>query len=360
MVLQGILIKRIAMFVIGLLVISAVGSSVGDYVRDHDTSPDTGTQTGSTSTDTAITTTQNSLVGSTGMLSVTSNPTNAKVFVDGVEVGVAPYQNNQIKTGTHTVRCELPGYLAGQQTVTVISAQEAKVDLLLNKDTSGVATITSSPSGAKVTLGNGDLVGTTPIYQKQVPIGTQVFRFEKTGYTTAYQTKSIASGQETKIDVAMAALPTTTTTTPATASIDVSTMPNGASIYIDGVYKGTSRLTTIVPVGTHTVRAELANYKTTTTTAEVLAGRSNWVSMNMDLVSTLTGATGKLYVTSTPSGAGVFVNQFQKGTTPCTLTLPVGQHIVMLQKPGYIDSISFQTVYSGQTTNWNKVMSPTN
>jgi hypothetical protein len=48
--------------------------------------------------------------GDQGVLSVTSNPIGARVWIDNVEVGHTPLQDHKVGEGPHVVRVELDGY----------------------------------------------------------------------------------------------------------------------------------------------------------------------------------------------------------------------------------------------------------
>jgi len=69
--------------------------------------------------------------------------------------------------------------------------------------------------------------------------------------------------------------------------------------------------------------------------------------------------TGSLYITSSPSGASVYVDGSNLGTTPTTLSdLTTGSHSVRLTKFGYNDFSTTTTVYVGSSTNVNANLNP--
>lgn len=71
-----------------------------------------------------------------------------------------------------------------------------------------------------------------------------------------------------------------------------------------------------------------------------------------------TGSAGSLYITSTPSGAAVFIDSDAKGVTPATLTAIVpGAHTVLLKKSGYPDYTTSTAIVAGQVTTINADLS---
>ena len=61
--------------------------------------------------------------------------------------------------------------------------------------------------------------------------------------------------------------------------------------------------------------------------------------------------TGQIIVSSTPSGAELFLDNAFRGLTPVTLSdIPAGSHVVMVKQTGYTDSSQTVTVTGGQST----------
>ena len=113
----------------------------------------------------------------TGTLSVTSTPPGAKVFLDDIEVGVAPFQAANVACGEHRVDLRAPGYLQSSQTVAVPAFQTASVAAELREEAYGVLVVTPTPQGMQVTV-NGNLAGMGPMTID--PIGTGTYDVEIT------------------------------------------------------------------------------------------------------------------------------------------------------------------------------------
>ena len=116
-------------------------------------------------------------------------------------------------------------------------------------------------------------------------------------------------------------------------SVSVSSTPTGASIYLDGNYKGiTPKTISDVPVGTHSLLLTKAGYYDETATIIVVLNQVAYVSERLD------AKTGTIAVSSDPSGAMVYLDDGYKGVTPLTISdLPEGVHTVKLTKSGYKD-----------------------
>lgn len=70
-----------------------------------------------------------SLKPSLGSLGITSNPSGARVLVDGNETGHTPISIDNLLSGNHTISLNLEGYVSVQQPVTVIAGQNSNISI---------------------------------------------------------------------------------------------------------------------------------------------------------------------------------------------------------------------------------------
>ena len=134
-----------------------------------------------------------------------------------------------------------------------------------------------------------------------------------------------------------------TPTAEPTGTISVSSSPSGATVYIGDVYEGTTPKTISgVKVGSHIVTLEKSGYEEILRTVTVSAYEIAAVS---ETLAQLAPKTGSISVSSSPSGATVFIGDVYEGTTPKTISgVKVGSHIVTLEKSGYEEILRTVTV----------------
>ena len=126
--------------------------------------------------------------------------------------------------------------------------------------------------------------------------------------------------------------------------ISVSSIPSGARVYIDGVYKGTTPLFISVEEGRHTIKLTKEYYYDVEESVFVKIGEITYVS------KTLKGY-GSIRVDSLPSGAKVYLDGVYKGKTPLFLSKVIeGSHTIKLAKSGYAELTKTIYVYPGKTT----------
>ncbi len=129
-------------------------------------------------------------------------------------------------------------------------------------------------------------------------------------------------------------------------SLDVRSTPSGASIYIDGTYKGVTPFVVLeLSEGSYQVKLSRSGYNDYTQTAFITTGETTIVSATL---SPTPPPTGALYVKSTPSGASVYIDGTYKGVTPLVVSeLSGGSHQVRLTKGGYYDHTRTVSITAG-------------
>lgn len=114
------------------------------------------------------------------------------------------------------------------------------------------------------------------------------------------------------------------------ATVMLRTSPPGASVILDDSQQlaCTSPCSLSVPPGRHTASATMAGYRP--------GLRIFRVPEEPDLFIYLTRMTGQVQVLSDPPGAAILVDERrQTETTPATLELPAGKHVIAVVKEGY-------------------------
>jgi hypothetical protein len=233
---------------------------------------------------TSVVNAQLSPVISTGTLSISSSPSGAATYVDGIYQGVTPTSVGNLAAGSHTVILSLAGYQDYVTTANVQAGSVTRLSATLAKDPSpiyGTVSLTSDPSGASV-YADGVYVGQTipnrPLVSTQVKPGYHTLLLSKTGYQDYTTSGTVTAGQNLVLSVTLTPNPQT----PDTGSVAVSSSPTNADIYLDNVFKGItpSTLDSITP-GTHTLVLKLNGYQDYSSQIQVVAGQTTQVSATL-------------------------------------------------------------------------------
>lgn len=270
----------------------------------------------------------------TGIAQLESNPTGAHVYVDGKYIGRTParveldegqhfatfYWQNQVRTETFFVT-------AGR---TVVVTANFIQKTMLN--------ITTTPPGAQIFL-DGSFIGVSPI-QVEVQPGQHTVLATMPGYSAAQQSFTVAPGETKTVNLVL---------NPEQATLKVYSSPAGASIYVNGQYRGvapSAGLTLTLTPGTYTVEARLSGYQDASTTVTLNPGESRSITL------TLLPRKATLNIFTNPVGASIYVDGNYVGTTRSTgLSVQVdpGTHTIIATMSGYQDTTVTVNVGSGET-----------
>lgn len=141
---------------------------------------------------------------------------------------------------------------------------------------------------------------------------------------------------------------------PALATLVVDSRPTGAEVYLNGRLSGRTPLTLQVNPGRQEVELRLAGYQPYRVTVNPKPGER--VQVFAQLVPE--PRQGTLVISSTPSGAEVYVEGALRGRTPLSLSLPEGRYGVELRLAGYETYRATVQVRRGETTRLDVRLNP--
>jgi len=128
-------------------------------------------------------------------LNITSEPTNAEVWVNGEKAGITPIDKLDAKDGQTKVQVKKTGYVPFDAEVDLKTGQKAVLHVQLHKYS---LTVTSVPSEASVYLNNKE-VGVTPIVDLVLEQSEFTVKFMKDGFATRTETVSLRPGEKAYI-----------------------------------------------------------------------------------------------------------------------------------------------------------------
>lgn len=271
-----------------------------------------------------------------GELVVRTEPSGAKVSLDGREIGETPLAAKDVASGDHQLSVKLPGHKAVTRSVTIRRQRSTEVEVALEKDLRPVRII-SVPEGARVAL-DGEQVGSTPLDLASVATGARELRLTLPGHAVLTEPVTVESTDELQVF--------SFRLRPLAGNVRVETTPPGATVTLDGEERGKSPLAlTGLPIGQHTVSIELDGFLPVKRAIQVEDQQTAVVQEG------LTRAEGQLICISVPAGARIILDGRDQGVTPRTLTgVPVGKRQVTLELEGYQPWSGRAPVIHGQTT----------
>jgi serine/threonine protein kinase/formylglycine-generating enzyme required for sulfatase activity len=125
-------------------------------------------------------TAQKNFVFATAVLSLTSEPAGASIFIDGQDRGRAPLRV-ELAAREHEVIARMEGWSEEKRTISLAPHQDQSANFVF---ANGSVKITSAPGGANV-LSDGRELGQTPLVIEEVKPGTVRYELRATGYKAA-------------------------------------------------------------------------------------------------------------------------------------------------------------------------------
>jgi hypothetical protein len=234
---------------------------------------------------------------------------------------------------------------------------------------SGTLAVTAVPTGASVFVDNV-FKGVTPLTLSDTPSGYHILRITAPGYEEYVTSATVEPGKTVLVHAALreggtvtpttAVPPTSVATSPPrqNGSVAVTSVPNGATVTLDGIYQGTTPV--IVPEvlpGNHNISLSYPGYASWEQTISVGSSQTFAVNANLALSTGEPESTGSLTVVTDPAGASVVVDGDVKGVSPATIPgLAAGPHDLLLKLEDYYDFSTTVNISAGQNQNYTTAL----
>jgi hypothetical protein len=279
----------------------------------------------------------------TGSISITTKPSEAEIFWDGISKGDTPITLEDI-VGNHKIEISKEGYRSENMNIDLYEGITKKLNIKL-KPITGFIVVSSTPSGACVYLDGVDMEANTTCMLIEVVVGNHTIKLTKPDYFEVAKSVSVSDNNRTYLHVNLTGC----------GYINISSHPSGAKVYLDGndTRETTPKNNCRVAVGNHTIKLTKFGYFNATENVSVSVGRTPPVDVN------LTGY-GSLSIDSDPSGARVYLDGNYTEVTPLYLDkLDEGNHSIRLTKQSYKDVTQEIHVSAGNTIAVSKPLSLT-
>ncbi len=269
----------------------------------------------------------------------------ATIRCEGATLGTTPYHHFFPAPKNYRIVVQAQGYQEQVHNLNLTNGrpQVKRFEMLSN---SGAIEVTSEPSGATVLL-DGIQYKTTPCTIEKLREREYTLTLRKEGYKPVEHTLKVSAGETAPVNITMESLP---------AGLNIFTIPNGARVYVDGVFRGNSDLTlSEIEDGTHTVRVEKPGYAEANRTITLQAGNTHVEEFKLVIIR------GTLTVQTEPATVSVYSgNKKLFETAPkdiddvrsdiTSIQLPPGKHTLTFKAEGYADKTCEVTITANKVT----------
>ena len=255
-----------------------------------------------------------------GLLSVQTEPAGARVVIDGEVVGATPLADLPVEAGEHQLALQLERYLPAEQALAITGRQLPQdVAVILDPAWADVS-IDSQPPGADI-LVDGESAGTTPATVEIIQGESQLV-LQLTGFAPWEKSLELTAGQPVQLG--------TIALLPASGVLELTSVPSGANVTLDGEFQGQTPLSLEVSPGrSHRLAVFKPGYRRHNGSVELpAAGRDS-------RTVTLKAQLGKVRFNISPANAILRVDGKPRGRGSQTLSLPAFEHSVEIALEGH-------------------------
>ncbi len=298
-------------------------------------------------------------VYTTGSIYIDSTPPGVTAVLDGGdEILYTPGTFSSVLPGTHSIILAKPGYQTFSTNVEVkVGSTTNVIQTLATVVNPGAVAVNSDPRGAAFYIDGISMGKTNQIVGNLAP-GNHVLTISTAEYEMWQQTFSITARDITTVNAKL--VPEVNTST---GDVRVTSVPSGAAVYVDNVYKGITPVDGPLDVidlspGSHALVLTRTAYQDYKSTLTVEAGKTTMVTAQMQ-ASAEVPATATAEIGSTPSGADVYINNAFVGITPLSFqNVQPGTYTVEIKMVGYAPYSTSGEVKAGQNVQLFAALAP--
>ena len=212
--------------------------------------------------------------------------------------------------------------------------------------TVGAIEFVTVPVNASIFVDGNTTGQKTPIVITNIIAGEHAWELRLSGYNNSTGKVVVPSGGSIPVYA------TLTPVTPTMGSLNITSTPMGAEVWIDGkdfnVTTSGATIITNIPPGNHTLTLTLPGFQDKITTFAIIAGQTTYLNPTLVPLTTI----GSLEISSEPSGARVYIDDIdtQRVTTATITNLIKGSHTYKLVLDGYTDSSGTFNIEIEKTT----------
>lgn len=263
-----------------------------------------------------------------GSVAIKSTPERAEVFVNGASQGTTPVMISGLATGDYMIELRKEGFERVYKSVGLLEGQEMDLTLAM-KAIRGLLLVDSNPQGADVVIDKVSK-GYTPLLLTDLPLGEYTLAFRSAKLLPRTMKAQLVDRTPVRVFAELVSN---------TAQLDVSSVPDGAEVRINGILVGETPLhVEEILAGESDVKVSKRGYRPYQIRMKFEA--TNPYRINTELESLPSGLT----VITMPEGARVMIDNKPAGTAPVTLSnLKEGPHEVSATLDGY--AVKIKTIY---------------
>jgi formylglycine-generating enzyme required for sulfatase activity len=269
-----------------------------------------------------------------GLVDLTSSPSGASVLVDGLAIGETPLQGVEIAAGKRRIGFQHERYLP-YETKIEIEGFGAKQELQVELEPAwALVSLRTEPKDATLSI-DGEERGTTPL-ELELIAGRRELVFSKKNFSPLTIELDVVAGEDL--------MPAVYQLEAAPAKVAIASVPTGATVTVDGSYKGLTPLSIeLTPEDKHVLSLTLPGHLSAS--RQLLLGPEEEHNLNIKLEPEY----GTVFITGNPAEASLYIDGKKQTLSSGRFRLTTRPHTVEMKAQGYVSvskSVTPQAAYS--------------
>jgi TM2 domain-containing membrane protein YozV len=270
-------------------------------------------------------------------LNITSIPTNAIVRLRGKQIDKTPISiNNQYPEKVY-VEVSFPGYQTERKYLDLKEAYTTNEAFKLKKSPSLI--VDSNPSESSVFI-NDKFIGTTPLSIDSLTDARIKLSLKKMFYKDWQKTLILQSGKDEKLNIDLTAKK---------CKVSITSTPDSAIIELNGINIGTTPVDEYLVYGEYSL--SIFNPKFKTINEKLVIGKPV-INKNYELIY----KKGQLILSNLTPGSNVFINGHENENGFNEISVPIGIHLIKIEKFGYESKIFNYISQENQTKSFDGML----
>jgi formylglycine-generating enzyme required for sulfatase activity len=257
-----------------------------------------------------------------GVVSIaTLNLDDARVQIDGVDIGVTPLIDVPVEAGEHQLSISKDRYLGYGEAISIEGRSVEQRFQASLQPAWAIVSLLTSPSGADV-LVDGEMLGTTPL-NTEILQGERDITIKLAGHKVWQQGFEVLAGEDFSVPLVELV--------PADGLVFIRSSPTAASVTVGGEFKGLTPLeVALSPDQNHELTFFKNGYHSHKTSIRTQANQERELSIDLDPV------LASVIVIAEPNDAELYVNGEFRGVADQTIELMASSQHIEIRKQGYL------------------------
>lgn len=245
----------------------------------------------------------------------------ARVQIDGVDVGTTPLNAIPVEPGDHQMTISKDRYLDYGAAISIEGMSIEQGFEATLEAAWAVVSLSTTPSGADI-LVDGELVGTTPM-NAEIIQGQRDILVKLSGHKAWQDDFDVLAGEDFSIPIIELE--------PADGLVFIRSQPSAASVTIGGEFKGLTPLEVALPPNeNHELTFFKNGYHSSNTSIRTLPNEEQELNIDLDPV------LASVDVLSEPDDAELYVNGEYRGIANQTIELMAASQQIEIRREGYV------------------------